>query len=173
MLKLLVGTKDRRILMLGLDASGKTTVLYKLQLGDTIHTIPTIGFNVEQVEYKNLQMTIWDVGGQSKIRPLWKHYYQNTDALVFLVDSNDIDRIDEARDELHNIIMDDELMSIPILILANKQDLEHSLSCTQITDKMGMNTLRTHPWYVQACCATSGEGLYEGIDWLSGILNKK
>ena len=74
------GKEERRILMVGLDAAGKTTILYKLKLGEIVTTIPTIGFNVETVEYKNISFTVWDVGGQDKIRPLWRHYYQNTQA---------------------------------------------------------------------------------------------
>ncbi|XP_030302237.1 ADP-ribosylation factor 1 isoform X2 [Calypte anna] len=74
----LFGKKEMRILMVGLDAAGKTTILYKLKLGEIVTTIPTIGFNVETVEYKNISFTVWDVGGQDKIRPLWRHYFQNT-----------------------------------------------------------------------------------------------
>ena len=96
----LFGKKDVRILMVGLDAAGKTTILYKLKLGEIVTTIPTIGFNVETVEYKNISFTVWDVGGQDKIRPLWRHYFQNTQGLIFVVDSNDRERIAEARDEL-------------------------------------------------------------------------
>merc|ERR1711948_108739 len=97
----LFGKKDVRILMVGLDAAGKTTILYKLKLGEIVTTIPTIGFNVETVEYKNISFTVWDVGGQDKIRPLWRHYYQGTQGLIFVVDSNDRDRIQESHDELH------------------------------------------------------------------------
>ncbi|KAG8081150.1 hypothetical protein GUJ93_ZPchr0007g4372 [Zizania palustris] len=86
------------------DAAGKTTILYKLKLGEIVTTIPTIGFNVETVEYKNISFTVWDVGGQDKIRPLWRHYFQNTQGLIFVVDSNDRDRVVEARDELHRML---------------------------------------------------------------------
>merc|ERR1712149_70790 len=79
--------KEMRILMVGLDAAGKTTILYKLKLGEVVTTIPTIGFNVETVEYKNISFTVWDVGGRDKIRPLWRHYYQNTQGIIFVVDS--------------------------------------------------------------------------------------
>ena len=103
------GKKEMRILMVGLDAAGKTTILYKLKLGEVVTTIPTIGFNVETVEYKNISFTVWDVGGQDKIRPLWRHYYQNTQGLIFVVDSNDSDRIDAARDEMHRMLNEDEL----------------------------------------------------------------
>jgi len=92
----LFGKKEMRILMVGLDAAGKTTILYKLKLGEVVTTIPTIGFNVETVEYKNISFTVWDVGGQDKIRPLWRHYYQNTQGIIFVVDSNDRERIDDS-----------------------------------------------------------------------------
>ena len=80
------------MLMVGLDAAGKTTILYKMKLGEIVTTIPTIGFNVETVEYKNIKFTMWDVGGQDKLRPLWRHYFQNTNGVIFVVDSNDRDR---------------------------------------------------------------------------------
>merc|ERR1712141_210202 len=119
----LVGKQEMRILMVGLDAAGKTTILYKLKLGEVVTTIPTIGFNVETVEYKNISFTVWDVVGQDKIRPLWRHYYQNTQGVIFVVDSNDRDRIGEARDELHRMLNEDELRDSILLTFANKQDL--------------------------------------------------
>ena len=76
------GNKEMRVVMLGLDAAGKTTILYKLHIGEVLSTVPTIGFNVEKVQYKNVVFTVWDVGGQEKLRPLWRHYFNNTDALV-------------------------------------------------------------------------------------------
>ena len=79
------------------------------------------GFNVETVEYKNISFTVWDVGGQDKIRPLWRHYFQNTQGLIFVVDSNDRERVGEARDELHRMLQEDELRDAVILIFANKQ----------------------------------------------------
>ncbi|CAB3384466.1 Hypothetical predicted protein [Cloeon dipterum] len=100
----LFGKKQMRILMVGLDAAGKTTILYKLKLGEIVTTIPTIGFNVETVEYKNICFTVWDVGGQDKIRPLWRHYFQNTQGLIFVIDSNDRERIGEAQRELEHMV---------------------------------------------------------------------
>ena len=163
----LVGKKEMRILMVGLDAAGKTTILYKLKLGEIVTTIPTIGFNVETVEYKNISFTVWDVGGQDKIRPLWRHYYQNTQGLIFVVDSNDKDRVGEAHDELHRMLSEDELREAIVLVFANKQDLPNAMSVAEVTDKLGLHSLRNRKWYIQATCATSGEGLFEGLDWLS------
>jgi len=115
-----LGKKEMRILMVGLDAAGKTTILYKLKLGEVVTTIPTIGFNVETVEYKNISFTVWDVGGQDKIRLLWRHYYQNTQGLIFVVDSNDRDRVDDAREELHKMLSEEELRDAVLLVFANK-----------------------------------------------------
>merc|ERR1712238_224778 len=174
------GKKEMRILMVGLDAAGKTTILYKLKLGEVVTTIPTIGFNVETVEYKNISFTVWDVGGQDKIRPLWRHYYQNTQGIIFVVDSNDRERIDDAsgsdnsaKEELHRMLAEDELRDAVVLVFANKQDLPNAMSVNEVTEKLGLNQLRNRQWYIQSTCATTGDGLYEGLDWLSNTLNKK
>jgi ADP-ribosylation factor protein 1 len=159
--------------MVGLDAAGKTTILYKLKLGEVLTTMPTIGFNVETVEYKNISFTVWDVGGQDKLRLLWRHYYQNTDGVIFVVDANDRDRIDVARDTLHRMLAEDELREAAVMVFANKQDLPNSMSAAELTDKLGLNQLRHRQWYIQASCATTGDGLYEGMDWLSATLAKK
>ncbi|CAL9764958.1 unnamed protein product, partial [Musa acuminata subsp. burmannicoides] len=169
----LFAKKEMRILMVGLDAAGKTTILYKLKLGEIVTTIPTIGFNVETVEYKNISFTVWDVGGQDKIRPLWRHYFQNTQGLIFVVDSNDRDRVVEARDELHRMLNEDELRDAVLLVFANKQDLPNAMNAAEITDKLGLHSLRLRHWYIQSACATSGEGLYEGLDWLSSNIASK
>jgi len=166
------GKKEMRILMVGLDAAGKTTILYKLKLGEIVTTIPTIGFNVETVEYKNIQFTVWDVGGQDKIRPLWRHYFQNTQGIIFVVDSNDRDRIVEAREELQRMLNEDELRDALLLVFANKQDLPNAMNAAEVTDKLGLHSLRQRAWYIQSTCATSGDGLYEGLEWLASTLKK-
>ena len=225
----LFGKKEMRILMVGLDAAGKTTILYKFKLGEVVTTIPTIGFNVETVEFKNISFTVWDVGGQDKIRPLWRHYYQNTQGVIFVVDSNDRDRVDAARDEvitavprilfllffhrlnfssepwtrkvavsslffpsssflyshpdtynptliifqLHRMLNEDELRDSVLLVYANKQDLPNAMSAAEMTERLGLHGLRHRQWYIQACCATTGDGLFEGLDWMSHTLIKK
>lgn len=165
--------KDKRILLLGLDAAGKTTILYRLRLGDVVTTIPTIGFNVEEVVYKTLRMTVWDVGGQDKIRPLWRHYYQGSDALIYVVDTNDPERFGLAKTELHAIVSDDSLRTIPILVFANKMDLNGARSISELTKALELNVLRSHQWFIQATSAVSGEGLYEGLEWLCNVLSTK
>jgi small GTP-binding protein len=173
LLSLFKGKKEVRILMVGLDAAGKTTVLYKLKLGELVTTIPTIGFNVETVQYKNIHFTVWDVGGQDKIRPLWRHYYQNTQGVIFVVDSNDRERISEAAEELQKMLREDELREAAVLVLANKQDLPNAMSVAEVTDKLGLYNMRNRKWHIQATCATSGDGLYEGLDWLAHTVTGK
>ncbi|KAI6177742.1 ADP-ribosylation factor 1-like protein [Aphelenchoides bicaudatus] len=169
----LFGKRAIRILMVGLDAAGKTTILYKLKLGEIVTTIPTIGFNVETVEYKNISFTVWDVGGQDKIRPLWRYYFQNTQGLIFVVDSNDRERVGEAREELMRMLAEDELRDAVLLVFANKQDLPNAMNASEVTDKLGLHSLRNRNWYIQSTCATSGDGLYEGLDWLSNQLKDR
>jgi len=167
-----ISAPEVRTLFIGLDAGGKTTILYKLKLGEVVTTIPTIGFNVESVKYKNISFTIWDVGGQQQIRPLWRHYLANTQAVVYIIDSNDSERMQEAHDELHKMLDEPELNEAVLLVLANKQDLPNAKSVAEVTDKLGLHSLRNRRWYIQACCGVSGDGLYEGLDWLAASFQK-
>merc|ERR1712014_71769 len=145
----LIGTQEMRILMVGLDAAGKTTILYKLKLGEVITTIPTIGFNVETVEYKNIRFTVWDIGGQDKIRRLWRHYYVGTQGLIFAVDSNDRDRVEDAREELMKVLDDDEMRDAILLVFANKQDLPKAMSAAEVTEKLGLNSMPTAKQFLE------------------------
>tara|TARA_B100001758_G_C18373688_1_gene592980 strand:+ start:726 stop:1238 length:513 start_codon:yes stop_codon:yes gene_type:complete len=161
-------TKDVKGLMLGLDGAGKTTILYNLKLNEVKHTIPTIGFNVETVTYRNLNLTIWDIGGQEKIRKLWRHYYNNIDMLIYVVDSNDMGRLDETKNELHSLINEDQLRDMKaILIYCNKMDLPNSISCVDLAEKLELNKIKNKKWYIQPSCAAKNQGLYEGLQWLS------
>ena len=169
----MVSKEEMRILMLGLDAAGKTTVLYKLKLGEVVTTIPTVGFNVESVEYNNISFTVWDVGGQDKIRRLWRHYFLGTQGLVFVVDSSDRDRVEDAREELMKVIGEDEMRDAALLVLANKQDLPNAMPAAELTEKLGLQGFRARRWYIQSTCATSGDGLYEGMDWMSRVLSSR
>jgi ADP-ribosylation factor protein 1 len=144
------------------------------------------------VEYKNICFTVWDVGGQDKIRPLWRHCmflppprsparllivaradFQNTQGIIFVVDSNDRERISEAREELQRMLNEDELRDAMLLVFANKQDLPNAMNVAEITDKLGLHSLRQRIWYIQAACATSGDGLYEGLEWLSKAVQQQ
>ena len=89
---------------------------------------------------------MWDVGGQDKIRPLWRHYFQNTQGIIFVVDSNDRDRVVEAREELQRMLNEDELRDALLLVFANKQDLPNAMNAAEITDKLGLHSLRQRAW---------------------------
>jgi len=119
-----------RVVILGLDGAGKTSILSAMR-GVTLPNppIPTIGFNVESLEYMNLVFTLWDVSGHQKFRPLWKHYYHNTQAVIFVVDASDRSRFEEARKELSKILYERELKDALLLIYANKQVTFPSLKC--------------------------------------------
>jgi len=158
--------------MLGLDAAGKTTILYKLHIGEVLTTVPTIGFNVEKVQYKNVVFTVWDVGGQEKLRPLWRHYFNNTDGLIFVVDSQDRERIGRAAAEFQAIIQDPLMLHSAILVFANKQDMKGCLTPAEVCESLGLPQLKGRRWHVQSAIATRGEGLYEGLDWLSTNISK-
>ncbi|XP_038068546.1 E3 ubiquitin-protein ligase TRIM23-like [Patiria miniata] len=164
-----IGPKmEMRVVVLGLDNAGKTTILFKLKQNEFIQTIPTIGFNVETVEYKNVKFTIWDVGGDTKLRPLWKHYYFNTQALLFVIDSTDADRLDEVYDELAVLMSEKQLKDSLLLIFANKQDSPQALSVDTLAERLGLHKLCCgRNWCIQPSDAQTGAGLLEGLDWLS------
>eukprot|EP01006_Ploeotia_vitrea_P023101 TRINITY_DN55552_c0_g1_i1.p1 TRINITY_DN55552_c0_g1~~TRINITY_DN55552_c0_g1_i1.p1 ORF type:complete len:190 (-),score=25.25 TRINITY_DN55552_c0_g1_i1:144-713(-) len=167
------GNRDFRIVLVGLDAAGKTTLLYKLKLGEIVTTIPTIGFNVETVEYKNLKFTMWDIGGQDRLRPLWRHYFEGSKAVIFVVDSNDSSRVSVARDELHKMMAEDELRNAALLVFANKQDLPNAIPTSRLVDQLGLHSFKNKNWFIQGTCATTGQGIYEGLDWLSNTVKQQ
>ncbi|XP_048764598.2 uncharacterized protein LOC125672396 [Ostrea edulis] len=131
-----------RLLILGLDAAGKTSILYHYKLGEVVTTIPTIGFNVETVKFGNSELTVWDVGTRGKIRPLWRHYYQNTQALVFVFDSVDRERITEASELLYSILTEDELNGVPVAIALNKRDLPDCMTREEMVEKLDLRKIQ-------------------------------
>eukprot|EP01100_Stratorugosa_tubuloviscum_P012539 TRINITY_DN5993_c0_g2_i1.p1 TRINITY_DN5993_c0_g2~~TRINITY_DN5993_c0_g2_i1.p1 ORF type:complete len:179 (+),score=72.71 TRINITY_DN5993_c0_g2_i1:58-594(+) len=162
---------EYRILMLGLDCAGKTTTLYKLKVGGEVVTIPTLGFNVETLKYGSITVTVWDVGGQAKIRELWKHYYTGTNGIIFVVDSCDRERVEEARQELFGLMNEPELQNAALLIFANKQDLPNALPTAELVELFQLKQLNKR-FYIQSSCAITGEGLYEGLDWLAKAISR-
>ncbi|KAF9652117.1 ARF/SAR [Thelephora ganbajun] len=166
--------KDVRILMLGLDSAGKTTILYRLQIGEVVSTIPTIGFNVETVQYKNIKFQVWDLGGQSSIRPYWRCYFPNTSAIIYVIDSSDTARLQTSRSELLTMLSEEELNGVPLLVFCNKQDAEGALKPEKISEELGLaGGEKGREWSVRGSCALKGEGLEEGLDWLVNAIQKK
>ncbi|KAI3383544.1 hypothetical protein SNEBB_005352 [Seison nebaliae] len=169
----LFGPKERRILILGLDGAGKTTILYRLQVGEVVTTIPTIGFNVETVIYKNLKFQVWDLGGQTSIRPYWRCYYSNTDAIIYVVDSQDHDRMGISKQELLSMLQEEELKSAVLCVLANKQDLKGAMSVAQVANAVGLPALKNRKYQIFKTSATEGTGLDEAMEWLSQQLQNQ
>lgn len=186
------------IVMLGLDSAGKTTALYRLKFDQYLNTVPTIGFNCEKVRgqvgrAKGAQFLVWDVGGQEKLRPLWRSYTRCTDGIVFVLDSVDIERMEEAKMELMRTAKCPDNQGVPVLILANKQDLPGAREPKQLEKLLGLHELSpiitissssstsTNPtqtqtfkgWYIQPACAITGEGLHEGLEALYDMIVKK
>lgn len=147
--------------MIGLDAAGKTTILYKLHLGEVVSTYPTIGSNVEEVTYRNMRFQVWDLGGQDMLRQTWKTYFINTHALIMVVDSSDARRLDLARKELHAVLDSDELRDSCVLIFANKQDLKEALTPAELSEALALHTIRTHDWHIQVTCSRHFRQLYD------------
>jgi len=233
MYKVLGFSQEVRILVLGLDNAGKTTILYRLKVGEVVTTIPTsewlagraadagqvllvvvmvvlalvlvlvvllvvllmlmvlllmvlllpppqpplpppplttpppaVGFNVETVKYKNLQFEVWDLGGQTSIRPYWRCYYQNTQAIIYVVDSTDVDRLEISKQELHSMLEEEELKDTLLCVFANKQDMEGALDEAAISEALGLSQLKGRTWTIFKTSATKGVGLVEGLDWL-------
>ena len=166
--------KEKIILMLDLDAGGKTAILCKLKMEEGAIELPTSGFRVETIKYKDEEFVFWDISGQTRLnRVLWRHYYANTQGIIFVVDSTDRDRIEEAKEALQGVLNDELLKGIPLLIYANKQDLNEAMNVTEITEKFGLNAIKNRNWYIQGSCAITGDGLHDGLDWLSDKMSKK
>jgi len=165
--------QELRILMLGLDNSGKTTALKQLAGEDVTHITPTQGFNIKSVVNSGFKLNVWDIGGQKHIRPYWKNYYENTDAIVYMVDSTDSRRTDEAADELECLLKEEALQGVPVLVFANKQDLLNAMKAGEILTKLEL-TQYTDRWvHVEACSAKTGEGLETGLGKLMEQTKKK
>ncbi|VDB95479.1 unnamed protein product [Peniophora sp. CBMAI 1063] len=142
--------------MLGLDSTGKTTILNRFKGRSDIVTVPTIGFNMEIVPHQRLNFCIRDFGGVEKIRPLWHCYFGSTKALIFVVDCGDHERIEEARKELReHVLVYENLEGVPVLVYANKQDLPKAMAKDEVIDRLGMRELKGHRWHVQPACAAT------------------
>jgi len=159
----------KKILLIGLDNSGKTTILNFIKSKTFVQTEPTVGLNIETIIIKNFEFLIFDVGG--KVRTLWSHYYENLSAIIFAIDSTDRPRLWEIREELKKINQELKYQAIPALIFYNKQDLpEKVIEFSELIDSTGIKEILDMDVIVQKCSAKTGEGLYEGLDKLCSFL---
>ncbi|XP_024369385.1 uncharacterized protein [Physcomitrium patens] len=159
--------KEYKIVVVGLDNAGKTTTLYKLHLGEVVVTQPTVGSNVEELVYKNIRFEVWDLGGQERLRTSWATYYRGTHAVVMVVDSTDRSRISIIKEELFKLMQHEDLQGAVVLVFANKQDLKDAMSPAEISDTLSLHSIKNHDWHIQACCALTGEGLWDGLGWVA------
>jgi|TARA_B110000208_G_scaffold180746_1_gene230757 small GTP-binding protein len=163
--------RESSILVLGLDNAGKTAILYTLQLGESVmHTVPTIGFNVEEVIIGNVNIKIFDIGGQDSLRQLWPHYFESASGVAFVIDSADLDRIEQSRNELHTLFSSKDLVGKPFLILLNKQDLPFAKRKNEMIELLQLKRVTSSKWHILECIATKNDQLMTGFMWLSNQL---
>uniref|UniRef100_A0A3P9B5L9 ADP-ribosylation factor-like protein 3 n=3 Tax=Haplochromini TaxID=319058 RepID=A0A3P9B5L9_9CICH len=174
-LRKLKSTPDQevRILLLGLDNGGKTTLLKQLASEDISHITPTQGFNIKSVQSQGFKLNVWDIGGQRKIRPYWRNYFENTDVLIYVIDSADRKRFEETGQELAELLDEEKLSGVPVLIFANKQDLLTAAPASEIAEGLNLHTIRDRMWQIQSCSALTGEGIQEGMNWVCKSVNSK
>lgn len=167
------------VVVLGLDAAGKTSLLYRLKFEEFIRSAPTKGFNTEKIrvplgDSRGVTFQVWDVGGQEKLRPLWRSYTRGTDGLVFVVDAVETERLEEARAELHRISLASANQGLPVLVLANKQDQPGALSAAEVEKRLGVRELAAATLtHVQGCSAVDGLGLQLGLERLYQLILRR
>eukprot|EP00274_Cyanoptyche_gloeocystis_P000874 CAMPEP_0196658880 /NCGR_PEP_ID=MMETSP1086-20130531/32109_1 /TAXON_ID=77921 /ORGANISM="Cyanoptyche gloeocystis , Strain SAG4.97" /LENGTH=181 /DNA_ID=CAMNT_0041992657 /DNA_START=183 /DNA_END=728 /DNA_ORIENTATION=+ len=163
---------EAKILLFGLDSAGKTAILYRLKFGSLLKTTSTVGTNVERIDYKSWSFLVWDFGGHDKSRPLWRSYFDGGRGAVYVVDSTDRQRLIDARKDMHGVLGQDELRNLPVLIMANKQDAAEALNVQEISEALDVSSLIQKQRRVQKTSAVTGEGIYEGLDWLLEALQE-
>ncbi|ESO07773.1 hypothetical protein HELRODRAFT_170325 [Helobdella robusta] len=158
--------REIRLLMLGLDNAGKTTIVKKFN-GDDISTIsPTLGFSIKTIEHRGFKINFWDVGGQTSLRTYWRNYFESTDGLIWVVDSADKRRLQDCKKELDQLLVEERLAGATLLVFANKQDLDGAVSSETIMEILDLENLKTHHWMILGCSAVTGDNLLKGVDWL-------
>ena len=165
-------TPPPRLLIQGLDSSGKTTFLYQYTQGKNVTTtIPTIGFNIEKATFNGSEINVWDVGGRSNIRPLWRHYYTDTQGIIFMVDSNDRERISWAKDELQRLLAEEILKDVPVLVVGNKVDLPYSLGLEELKEQLDfVKQTQDRKSHITMCSALNTEDVNYCMKWMHQVL---
>jgi len=167
------GHEEHKIVIIGLDNAGKTTILYQFLMNEVVHTSPTLGSNVEEVVWKNIHFIMWDIGGQETLRQGWNAYYTNTEFIILVIDSTDRDRLSLSKEELWKMLANEELRKAAILIYANKQDVKGCMTAAEISNLLNLTAIKKHRHHIQSCCALTGEGLYQGLEWIVQQLKSK
>ncbi|KAJ7313731.1 putative ADP-ribosylation factor-like protein 5C [Pogona vitticeps] len=160
------GSREHKVIIIGLDNAGKTTILYQFLMNEVVHTSPTIGSNVEEVVLRKTHFLMWDIGGQETLRSTWNTYYSNTEFVILVIDSTDRERLTMTKEELYKMLAHEDLRNAAVLIFANKQDIKNSMSTSEISKFLTLSSIKDHPWHIQGCCALTGEGLPAGLEWM-------
>ncbi|KAJ4373211.1 ADP-ribosylation factor-like protein 2 [Neocucurbitaria cava] len=158
--------KEMRILMLGLDNAGKTTIVKKIMNEDVNSVSPTLGFIIKTIEYDGYKLNIWDVGGQKTLRTYWKNYFEKTDTLIWVVDATDRERIDDCRQELAGLLLEERLSGASLLVFKNKSDVPGAMSEDEVREGLRLDAIKTHKWTIMTCSAMTGMNLHEGLEWV-------
>jgi len=161
-----------RVLMLGLKGAGKSTILNKLKDDDIIEVFETMGFNTETLDFDGKEVCVWDLGGDTKNRNLWRHYFNGTYGLIFVVDASDKKKFSSAKSEIEQIVSSTELLNCPVLFLMNKTDLT-DLSVDEFSHEMAVLRIKQPMCQVFPVCASTGNGLSEAMSWLSKAMKKE
>jgi len=159
-------SRKLEVVLVGLENSGKTTLLSVLSNGVPVQTAPTIGLNVKLVKRGGVQMKCWDLGGQAQYRQEWGRYTRGCDVIVFVVDTNALARLPEAKAELHRLLEDKELATTPILIVANKIDLDPHASEQTLIKELNLDYITDNAWIIIPCSALKTINVDEVVQWL-------
>ncbi|OQV15523.1 ADP-ribosylation factor-like protein 5A [Hypsibius exemplaris] len=168
----LFGDEEHKVLILGLDNAGKTTILYQFTMKEVVHTSPTIGSNVEEIRWNRIRFVMWDLAGQESLRISWTSYYSSAEFLILVVDSMDRERVGLVKEELYRMLAHEDLRKASVLVLANKQDLKGAMSAAELSGLLNLTSIKSHRWQIQACCALTGDGLYQGLEWMSNHIQR-
>ncbi|XP_071401561.1 ADP-ribosylation factor-like protein 3 [Centroberyx affinis] len=165
---------ELRILLLGLDNAGKTTLLKQLASEEVDTVTPTQGFNIKSITCHGMKLNVWDIGGQRNIRTFWNKYLENTDLLIYVIDSTDKKRFEETGVELSELVEAENLQGVPVLVFANKQDVATATPASTVAEGLNLHTYRDRVWQIQACSAITGEGVQDGMNWIcNNVLREK
>ncbi|KAI5783629.1 ADP-ribosylation factor family-domain-containing protein [Geopyxis carbonaria] len=158
--------KEMRILMLGLDNAGKTTIVKCIMKEDVNTVSPTLGFIIKTIEYEGYKLNIWDVGGQKTLRSYWRNYFEKTDALIWVVDATDRFRLEDCATELAGLLQEERLLGASLLVFSNKTDIGGCMTPDEIRKGLRLDDIRSHKWTILPCSAMTGENLFAGLDWV-------
>ncbi|KAK0416740.1 hypothetical protein QR680_012655 [Steinernema hermaphroditum] len=169
--KLWWSNKEHKVIIVGLDNAGKTTILYQFLTGEVVHTSPTIGSNVEEVVWRNIHFLMWDIGGQESLRTSWSSYYSHTQFLIVVIDSTDRARLGTMKQQFYSMLTREDLTKAAVLIFANKQDVDGAMTAAEISEELNLTSIKSHRWQIQPCCALSGEGVEKGLEWIASNIS--